>query len=32
VRLIHFWTIRDGKLASMRQAADSYVLRQALGV
>src|SRR3954447_2649064 len=28
VRFIHLWTVRDGQLAQMRQAADSYVLRQ----
>jgi uncharacterized protein len=32
VRFIHLWTIRDGKLAHMQQAADSAVLRQALNV
>jgi ketosteroid isomerase-like protein len=31
VRFIHLWTIRDGKLAHLQQAADSYLLRQALG-
>lgn len=30
VRFIHLWTLRDGKLARMRQAADSHILRQAL--
>jgi ketosteroid isomerase-like protein len=30
VRFIHLWTVRDGQLVRMRQAADSYVLRQAL--
>jgi ketosteroid isomerase-like protein len=30
VRFIHLWTVRDGKLAHMQQAADSYILRQAL--
>jgi ketosteroid isomerase-like protein len=30
VRFIHLWTIRDGKLARMQQAADSYILRHAL--
>jgi hypothetical protein len=30
VRFIHLWTIRDGKLARMLQAADSYILRHAL--
>lgn len=29
-RFIHLWTVRDGKLAHMQQAADSYVARQAL--
>ena len=32
VRFIHLWTIRDGKLARMQQAADSYVLREALSL
>ena len=31
VRFIHLWTIRDGKLAHMQQAADSHILHQALG-
>ncbi len=30
VRFIHFWTVRDDTLAHLVQAADSYVLRQAL--
>ncbi|HST82450.1 MAG TPA: nuclear transport factor 2 family protein [Kineosporiaceae bacterium] len=30
VRFIHLWTVRDGQLVRMRQAADSYVLRQLL--
>lgn len=30
VRFIHLWTIRDGKAARMRQAADSHVLQQVL--
>ena len=30
VRFIHLWTVRDGKLAHMVQAADSHILRQAL--
>jgi ketosteroid isomerase-like protein len=30
VRFIHLWTVRDGKLAHLRQAADSHVLQQAL--
>ncbi|MFI0777658.1 nuclear transport factor 2 family protein [Streptomyces sp. NPDC021212] len=30
VRFIHLWTVRDGKLARLVQAADSHVLRQAL--
>jgi ketosteroid isomerase-like protein len=30
VRFIHLWTVRDGKLAHMQQAADSHVLQQAL--
>lgn len=29
-RFIHLWTVRDGKLAHLQQAADSYVARQAL--
>jgi uncharacterized protein len=29
-RFIHLWTIRDGKLARMQQAGDSYVLQHAL--
>lgn len=29
-RFIHLWTVRDGKLAHLRQAADSHVLQQAL--
>ncbi len=29
-RFIHLWTIRDGKLAQLRQAADSLVLDRAL--
>jgi ketosteroid isomerase-like protein len=31
VRFIHFWTVRDGKLAHLQQAADSHVLQQVLG-
>lgn len=31
VRFIHLWTVRDGKLARMQQAADSHVLQQLLG-
>ncbi len=31
-RFIHLWTVRDGKLAHLRQAADSHVLQQALNV
>lgn len=31
VRFIHLWTVRDGKLASLWQAADSHVVQQALG-
>jgi ketosteroid isomerase-like protein len=31
VRFIHLWTVHDGKLAHLQQAADSYILRQALG-
>jgi hypothetical protein len=30
VRFIHTWTITDGKLVHMQQAADSHVLQQAL--
>ena len=30
VRFIHLWTVRDGKLVHLRQAADSHVLQQAL--
>ena len=30
VRFIHLWTVRDGKAVSMRQAADSHVLQEAL--
>jgi ketosteroid isomerase-like protein len=30
VRFIHLWTIRDGKLARLRQAADSLVIDRAL--
>ncbi|MET8168495.1 nuclear transport factor 2 family protein [Streptomyces sp. NPDC005329] len=30
VRFIHIWTVRDGKLAELRQAADSLVLDRAL--
>jgi hypothetical protein len=29
-RFIHLWTVRDGKLARLWQAADSHVLQQAL--
>lgn len=29
-RFIHLWTIRDGKLAHLRQAADSHVVREVL--
>ena len=29
-RFIHLWTVRDGQLAHLQQAADSYVARQAL--
>ncbi len=29
-RFIHLWTVRDGKLAHLRQAADSHVLQHAL--
>jgi hypothetical protein len=30
VRFIHLWTVRDGKLARLQQAADSHVLVEAL--
>ncbi|MER7692475.1 nuclear transport factor 2 family protein [Streptomyces sp. NPDC097610] len=30
VRFIHLWTVRDGKLVRMQQAADSHILREAL--
>ncbi|RAG86983.1 hypothetical protein DN069_03695 [Streptacidiphilus pinicola] len=30
VRFIHFWTVADGKLAHLIQAADSHVLQEAL--
>jgi len=30
-RFIHVWSVRDGKLAHLRQAADSHVAHQALG-
>jgi conserved hypothetical protein len=30
VRFVHDWTIRDGKLAALRQTADSATLRDAL--
>ncbi|MEU0882491.1 nuclear transport factor 2 family protein [Lentzea sp. NPDC005914] len=30
VRFIHLWTVRDGKLAHLRQAADSLVVDRAL--
>lgn len=30
VRFIHLWTVRDGKLVHLRQAADSLVLDRAL--
>lgn len=29
-RFIHLWTVRDGQLAHLRQAADSHVLQLAL--
>ncbi|MFC0437389.1 nuclear transport factor 2 family protein [Kutzneria buriramensis] len=29
-RFVHLWTIRDGKLAHLRQAADSHVLQHVL--
>ncbi|WP_330276161.1 nuclear transport factor 2 family protein [Lentzea sp. NBC_00516] len=29
-RFIHLWTVRDGKLAHLLQAADSHVLQEAL--
>lgn len=28
-RFIHLWTVRDGKLTHLRQAADSHVVREA---
>lgn len=31
VRFIHFWTVRDGKLAHLVVVADSHILQQALG-
>jgi len=31
VRFIHLWTVRDGRLAALKQAADSHVVQQALG-
>ncbi|MER6976443.1 nuclear transport factor 2 family protein [Streptomyces carpinensis] len=30
VRFIHIWTVRDGKLVKLQQAADSLVLDQIL--
>jgi ketosteroid isomerase-like protein len=30
VRFIHLWTVRDGKLAALTQAADSHIIQQAL--
>ncbi|MFI1034505.1 nuclear transport factor 2 family protein [Streptomyces sp. NPDC020951] len=30
IRFIHFWTVRDGKVVEMRQAADSHVIQEAL--
>jgi len=30
VRFIHLWTVRDGKLAAMKQAADSHLAQQLL--
>jgi ketosteroid isomerase-like protein len=30
VRFIHLWTVRDGKLARLQQAADSLVIDRAL--
>jgi ketosteroid isomerase-like protein len=30
VRFIHLWTVADGQLAHLTQAADSHVLQQAL--
>ncbi|MEU1178395.1 nuclear transport factor 2 family protein [Streptomyces sp. NPDC005820] len=30
VRFIHLWTIREGRIAGLVQAADSHVLQQAL--
>jgi len=31
VRFIHLWTVRDGKLAALKQAADSHIVQHALG-
>ncbi|KVC45591.1 hypothetical protein WS58_13550 [Burkholderia pseudomultivorans] len=31
VRFIHVWTVRDGKLAALKQVADSHVVQRALG-
>ena len=31
VRFVHLWTVRDGKLAALKQAADSHVVQHALG-
>ncbi|TDU05930.1 hypothetical protein EDD99_4471 [Streptomyces sp. 846.5] len=28
MRFIHLWTVRDGKLASIEQAADSRIAQQ----
>jgi ketosteroid isomerase-like protein len=30
VRFMHLWTVRDGRLTHMQQAADSHVLQEAL--
>ncbi|MHB9857548.1 nuclear transport factor 2 family protein [Streptomyces sp. YIM S03343] len=32
VRFIHLWTVRDGKITGLVQAADSHALQQALNV
>lgn len=31
VRFIHHWTVKNGKLTSLKQVADSFILREALG-
>jgi ketosteroid isomerase-like protein len=32
VRFTHHWTVVDGKLAALRQAADSHLAREAIGM